>query len=278
MRSGEARAPRRIPQRVAECVGLERDRADRQVVRVTGETDERAEHRLDFAHEAAEIPTHEGGGQFARAIGAEIHEDHGVAVAHRHAAANHGRLHEFVALAARIRVGARRLRRGACSGDLPAAIACQASSTRIPALVAIHRRNSGPKPSRSARGEGCHTRGEPLTLAGALCGGGVAPSSIACTANRAQRRTGSQVQQREDVVFVTVYAPGDRAQEVRSRRLQRVVHGATQRALSKKLPVPDRLVDRGQLLVHHAAAPIFMCRLGVAICPLGQPTRNPACR
>ena len=46
--------------------------------------------------EPVELRIDEGRGELARAVGAEIHEDHRVAVVHRGCAGEHGRRHEFV--------------------------------------------------------------------------------------------------------------------------------------------------------------------------------------
>src|SRR5690606_13690724 len=67
--------------------------------RVLGEHDE-VDLRSTLALELAEVGLDEGAGQLAGTVGAEVHEDDGVAVFDFHRLADGGGLDEFIALVA----------------------------------------------------------------------------------------------------------------------------------------------------------------------------------
>ena len=219
---------------------------------------------------------HERRGELARAVGAEVHEHHRVAVAHRRAAADHGRRDELVVLAARIgRAQARPAHRRRRARLSASTIASQARAHAVPALVAVHRVVAAADAWRCARCRAC-VAAPPAgarRLGSAERGGMSRPSRKACTATCGTPSRRGQSSIAKMCVSWLCTPPGD------SRPIRCSVpppacaaaQAAQQLGVGEEAAVLDRRVDAGQVLVDDAAgAEVHVADFGIAHLPVRQ--------
>ena len=89
-------------ERVVHRLRCERDRAGAETFLILRQGDERRQFDFARTRKSAEVRVDERMRQLARAIGAEVHEDDGVAIPHEPRFLCNGGLHEFVVLATRV--------------------------------------------------------------------------------------------------------------------------------------------------------------------------------
>jgi hypothetical protein len=235
-----------------------RRKGDRQAVAgvVLGEGHEgRGPHHaaaLELAGEALGLYVRDGVGELSGAVGAEVEEDHGVAVAQRRAPLDDRRLHELVALAARVG----RLHGGdGIGGGLALAVHDRAKGggDSIPAPVAVHR-VVAPDHGGHLAPDSFHVRQQVAQVPQAGTRWRVAPVEEGVHAGADTAAT-AVLQQRHQVVDVAVHASvGHEPHEVERRSL---APDAGQRALDGGIglqrPARQRTGDAGHVLLDDAA-------------------------
>ena len=239
----------------------------------------------DVALETAEVGLHEGAGQLAGPVGAEIHEQYAVVVPHQGwglalCMDNRGQ-HEFVVLAAL--VGLLQAGNRGSRPVLGLALGQHAVGLfhPLPVIVPVH----GIVAPADA--------GNPATaqfseqLLGLLQGrGGAAGRRVAAVQEGVQidffrspaRR---QPQCCENLPLVTVHSPWRKQAKNMHGAAGRggFVYGRAIRRVVVKAAVLDSLVDAGDVLVDHPARPqAHMAHLGVAHLACGQPDVQPGTR
>ena len=262
---------------LAETVGhaLRRERRGnlREVVAVARERAVIARPRDTLAREPVERRVGQRARQLPRAVGAKIHEDHRVAVAHRRGRADDARLHELVGLAARVSRVQRLHGGGAAKRRLALRDEIVGLAHALPALVAVHR-----VVAAADRGDAA----APQLVALALqreqrgfraLGRRVAPVEEGVHAHVAHASAHGHLQQRLDLRLVTVHAARrEQAQDMqrlsgRARGFQRF----DEHLVSRELAGLDRVLDAGVVLVDDApGADVHVTHFRVAHLVLGQ--------
>ena len=225
----------------------------------------------------AKAGIHESGGQLPRAVSAEVHEHHRVAIDDRRAfavfAGDHRGGDELVVLAARIRCRQRRGRIQCAVLGVRVDDRIPGAMQPVPALVAVHRvvAPSDAGDVRIAqRVAGRLQRGE--------TGGGGFRRHVTTVEERMHRNPRhpgalGKIQHREDVALVAVHATGRQ----QSQYMQGAATGDGRRArgeqfgIGEKAAVVDRGIDPGQVLVDDAAgAEVHVPDFGIAHLPVRQ--------
>lgn len=232
--------------------------------------------------ETVEIRVHEGAGDLARAVGAEVHEDQRVAVLHRGigltGGADHGRSDElvvFTALISGLQAGDRILGHGVAFGRGQQVIG---QLHAIPAVVAVHR-----VVAADQRGDAPDAqRGEGVTAALQRGFGAarrrVAPVEEGMQINGFGAALCSQLDHGQDVLVVAVHAARRQQAHDMHRLAGRygLIDGGGQHRVGEEVAVGDRFVQPGQILVHDAAgAQVDVADFRVAHLPIGQADIQP---
>ncbi|CRX28632.1 hypothetical protein PAERUG_P54_1_London_24_VIM_2_04_13_05103 [Pseudomonas aeruginosa] len=269
-----------LGQVLAEDVGqrLRREGAGRRDARrVLGQHDETCQLRGSFAGELIECRLDEGAAQLAGAVGAEVHEDHRVAILDPHrfgAGRDHrGGLDEFVALAAGVG-GLEGCHRGV-GGELGLAVDNQfiGGLDAVPAVVAVHREIAADDRGDAALAEPGEGGVETLQRRLRAFRRGIAAIQEGMQVDLAGAAPGGHLRHRHQVVFMAVYAArGEQAEDV--HRLvggDGLVDRAGDHRVFEEFAVADGLGDAGEVLVHHAAcAEVHVADLGIAHLAVGQ--------
>src|SRR5690606_38846145 len=231
------------------------------------EHDDAGQLRHTGTGKTGEVGLDERTGQFAGAVGAEIHEDHRIAVFHTGRGADGGGLDELVALLARIG-GVQALHGG---GGVEVALALDDQVVglldAVPAVVTVH-------------GEVAANQAGDTTLAELGKGGfeqldgrlGAFWRRVAAVEEGVQvdvcgATAGSRFDHGHQVILMTVHATiGEQPHDVYGLiGGHGLVHGRVDRLIGEEFAVANGLGDAGKVLVHHAAgAEVHVADFGVA--------------
>ncbi len=206
------------------------------------------------AIEGVEVRQREGGHQLARAVSAEVHVDHRIAVPHRPALANHGGLDELVAHVAG--VGLLDGLAGATGSEsLPVHDRIPCSLRTLPASVPIHSEVAAAhcrdrRSPREGRLEGRKERPGGAGWSIPPIGEGMQQDALS-----GQAATPRQLRHGDDLLVDRVDpARTDEAQQVDAGAAREgVVHRTAKRSVLIERAVGDRPVDARQILDHGEA-------------------------
>ena len=235
----------RSPRMSLRRLGMEGDRKPEGLV-VFREADEdrRLHHRppLQLAGKGLGPGAGQRVGELARAVGAEVEEDHGVAVAQPRPALDHGRLHELVALVPRVGLldrGERVRGAAALAGD----DRLVGGRDPLPALIAVHR-VVAPRHGRHASAAGLELREELAQEAEPRARRRVAPVQEDVQGG-AHAPLAAMLEQRRQVLLVAVDAAvGEEAHQVqRDARPGGGLERLRQGGIPLQLVAPQRLSD-----------------------------------
>ena len=211
-------------------------------------------------------------GQLARAVGAEVEEHAGVAVAHGALVADQRGLHELVGLAALVRV-LDGLGRGVGVAVLGLAADDGVHGLGDPLLplVAVHGEVAAGHVGDPPAG-GLEPALDGLQVTRAGLGRGVAAVGEGVHHHVGNALVGSQLDQRLQVIHRRVHAAlGDQTQQVEAARVARRGAGVAQHLVLGEGAVLDRVVDALEVLGHDlAGAQVQVAHLRVAHLALGQ--------
>ena len=238
---------------------------------VLGEADVVHGKAAVLALEAVEGVVHEGAGDLTGTVGAEVEEDHGVALGYAAALAGHGGYHELVGHALGVAVGHH------LSGGALHAFAVYEGSVgllhAIPAVVAVHGVVTAGDGSDLAHAQLVQLCLQLVDVALAGIGGNVTAVHDGMNVNFLGAHILGHVQQAEQVLDVAVHAAGrQQAHQVDGLAvLDGSLHGVHNGLVGADGTVLNGLGDAGQLLVHDAAgADVGVTNLAVAHLAVGQ--------
>ena len=264
---GEALVGDVLAEGVVEALRLEGHLDVRHRHIVLGHADEEDVLLAALALKALEVRVHEGPGQFARAVGTEVVEDHRIAVADTRVLEADGRLDEFIGDLRAVGF-LRRVDRRGVEVALPLHDRVIGAGDALPAVVAVHRVIPADHRRDAADADPVHLGFQLREKIHARGRGHVAAVHEAVDVHLLEPRILRQPQQAVKVGVVAVHAAvrAEAHQVQRGVVLFAVLHRRQQSGVLKEVPVLDRLGDAGQLLIDDAAR----ADVGVAHLAVGQ--------
>ncbi|MNZ59880.1 hypothetical protein D3C78_779330 [compost metagenome] len=255
-----------VAQHVFQAAGGE-GRRGRNAGGVLGQHDETGQFRLAGTLELTEVVFDEHASQFAGAVGAEVHEHHGIAVFDFYRLTDGGCLDEFVALAAL--VGCLQAFLGGGGVEFALAIDNQVVGLgdTVPTVVAVHGVVTADQAGDPAFAQGLEGRVEQFDRRLRAFRRSVAAVEEGVQVDVLSTALEGQFGHGDQVVMVAVHAAiGQQAHEMHGfAGGDGFVHGRADGRVLEELAVADRFGDASEVLIHHAAgAEVHVTDFGVA--------------
>ncbi|MNP10208.1 hypothetical protein D3C76_1023490 [compost metagenome] len=255
-----------VAQHVFQAAGGEGRRC-RNAGGVLGQHDETGQFWLAGTLEFTEVVFDEHAGQFAGAVGAEVHEHHGVAVFDLHRLTDGGGFDELVALATRVRGLQAFLGGGGVEFAMAVDDQVVGLGHTVPTVVAIHGEITADEAGDAAFAQGLEGGVQQFDRRLRAFRRGIAAVEEGVQVDFFSAALGGQFGHGDQVILVAVHAAiGQQAHEVHGfTGGDGFVHGGADGRVLEELAVADRFGHAGEVLVHHAAgAEIHVADLGVA--------------
>ena len=245
---------------------------------VLGEHDELGQLRHSGTLEFLETGFDKAAGQLAGAVGAEVHEHHGVTVFDTYRLANAGGLDELVALAAL--VGGDQAVHRVVGAVLGLAVDDQLVGLlhAVPAVVAVHGEVAADQAGDTALTQAGEGGLEQFDGALRALRRGVAAVEEGVQVDFLGAALSRQLGHGDQMILVAVHATvGKQAEDVhRLAGTYGLVDRSADSRVGEEFAVADRLGHPGEVLIHHAPGARFMWPTSeLPICPSGRPTSMP---